>query len=288
VLIVKVVMNPIVVLKYGSSTVATDGAIAHLVRGISSVRRAGFDVIVVSSGAVRCGCQVLAWHERPTDVRKLQVAAAVGQPALLRRWQGELALVGLIAAQVLVSRVDCIDGKCSRHLGECLRQCLKQGNVVPIVNENDSVDLSELRFGDNDQMSAYVASLLGAKWLVLASDVSGWFSADPRVCADATLIPRVAYTEWCAINAHGGNASDDDGDGGDGDGGGDGGRTWGCGGVATKLQAAKYATTHACDTLLTHGHEMYDDVANVIAMLVSPENESSTSGTHFVARRLET
>ncbi|MGH9082387.1 MAG: glutamate 5-kinase, partial [Acidimicrobiales bacterium] len=185
------------VVKFGSSTVTTpDGgvdvaAIARLAGEIARARRDGHRVVVVSSGAVAAGWSVLGpGRPRPADPSVLQAVSAVGQHRLMRTWEDGLAAHGLTAGQVLLAAVDFAHRPQYLHARSTIATLLDLG-VVPVVNENDVVADEEIRFGDNDRLSALVAHLVRADLLVLLTDTAGLLTGDPRLVAEASLIEEV-------------------------------------------------------------------------------------------------
>jgi glutamate 5-kinase len=224
------VAEPIVVVKVGSSSVTTrDGEpdaaqLGRLCDQLAAIREGGTRVVVVSSGAIAVGLRALGHRERPSEMARLQAAAAVGQPLVVRAWQDALARHRLVAGQVLLDPADLFSRRQYLLARATFGALLDQG-AVPVVNENDAVADQEIRFGDNDQLAAVVAVLVGASHLVLLTDTRGVFTADPARFADATLIDEVTEIdhelELAAAATHGGS---------------------GTGGMASKLAAARLAT----------------------------------------------
>jgi glutamate 5-kinase len=167
-----------IVIKIGTNSLAGPGG--HLLTGrldslcdqVAALKAAGFEVILISSGAIGLGLGRLELDQRPTDLAGLQACAAVGQPCLMQAWQAALQAHGITAAQILLTRED-VRGR-RRHLAvrDTLEKLLSYG-AVPVVNENDTVSADEIRFGDNDILSALVASLVKADLLVLLSTIPG-------------------------------------------------------------------------------------------------------------------
>lgn len=206
----------------------------RIARQISDAVNEGKQVIVVTSGAVGAGLSRLGLTERPKTIPETQAAAAVGQGLLMQTYETLFSQYGHIVAQVLLTREDITDR--NRHLNarNTLVTLLKSG-VIPIINENDTVSVDELRFGDNDRLAALVSGLVDADLLVLLSDVDGVYDADPRSSEHAQLIPLITdATEW--FNVAGGPGS-----------------RFGSGGMATKLQAAHIATQAGCAVIIANG-----------------------------------
>jgi glutamate 5-kinase len=232
----------ILVVKVGSSTVTTpDGevdrdAVGRLCAEIAVQRRAGHQVVVVTSGAIACGWASLGRRgPRPDDPAVLQAVSAVGQHRLMRSWQDGLAAHGLLAGQVLLAPLDFAHRRQYLHARGTLRHLWTLG-VVPVVNENDAVADEEIRFGDNDRLSALVAHLVGADLLLLLTDAPGLLTADPRLDAEGTLIEEVVEFDQRLVDLAGGPGS-----------------SVGSGGMASKLAAAKIATWSGVTAVIADG-----------------------------------
>ncbi len=173
------------VVKVGSSSLVAgdgtldDGAVERTVEGVAESRRAGFPTVLVSSGAVAWGVSALGLTERPSDMPGLQAAAAVGQGRLMHRYSRAFESHGIVAGQVLLTRDVLANREQYLHARQALDRMLSVG-IVPVVNENDTVVIDELRMGDNDRLAAIVSHLVGASLLVILTDTDGLFSADPR------------------------------------------------------------------------------------------------------------
>ncbi|MEL6159103.1 MAG: glutamate 5-kinase [Cyanobacteria bacterium J06623_5] len=210
------------------------GTLGRLVETICALKRLGHQVILVSSGAVGVGCARLSIIERPKTMALKQAVAAVGQGRLMRMYDDFFTALSQPIAQVLLTRSDL--ARRSRYVNSyrTFRQLLQLG-VVPIVNENDTVAIDELKFGDNDTLSALVASLVGADYLFLLTDVDQLYSADPRQDPNAQPISRVQHIDQLEANI---GAS---------------GSSWGTGGMSTKIEAARIATAAGVHTVITQG-----------------------------------
>jgi glutamate 5-kinase len=219
----------IAVVKVGTSSITSDSgeideaALVKLCAELADARAAGHDVVLVSSGAIATGLPVLGFAKRPRDIGTLQAVAAVGQPRLMERLSTLLAVHDLVAGQVLLTPYDFGHRSQYLHARATLARLLDLG-VVPVVNENDTVADDEIRFGDNDRLAALVAHLVGADILVLLTDTSGVFTADPRLDSGASLIEEIREVD-AALEAVAGGA----------------GTARGSGGMASKLAAAKIA-----------------------------------------------
>ena len=217
---------------------STAEAISTLSASLAQCIAAGDRLVLVSSGAVGLGCQRLGMERRPVSLTGLQAAAAIGQGHLMSLYEEALAQHSIPVAQVLLTRADLADRRRYRSASATLHQLLEWG-VLPIVNENDTVSSVELRFGDNDTLSALVAAAIGADDLILLTDVASLYSADPRSDADARPITDVLHPSQIDALEKGA---------------GDGGR-WGTGGMTTKLAAARIATASGITVHLGDGRQ---------------------------------
>lgn len=231
------------VVKIGTSSLTkTSGylaiaVIASLVETLCALKHEGHHVILVSSGAVGVGCARLNLLERPKTISMKQAVAAVGQGRLMRVYDDFFTSLNQPIAQVLLTRTDLVQRSRYVNSYRTFRQLLQLG-VIPIVNENDTVAIEELKFGDNDTLSAQVASLVGADWLFLLTDVGRLYSADPRSDPDAKpihIVEHVEQLEDLQVRI------------------GDRGSQWGTGGMMTKIEAARIAANAGVRTVITDG-----------------------------------
>jgi glutamate 5-kinase len=217
------------VVKIGTSSVTSDNgelddaALLKLCGEVATARARGHEVVLVCSGAIAAGLPALGFRTRPTDVGLLQAIAAVGQPRLMERIGAILGHHDLLAGQVLLTPHDFGMRSQYLHARDTLRRLLDLG-VIPVVNENDTVADDEIRYGDNDRLAALVSHLVQADVLVLLTDTSGLFTADPRLDAEASLIEEIVEVD-AALEAVAGGT----------------GTARGSGGMASKLAAAKIA-----------------------------------------------
>jgi glutamate 5-kinase len=167
-----------------------DSRLINLCDGIAGLASDGLRVALVSSGAIAAGLEPLGLKSRPKDIPSLQAAAAVGQGLLLTRYANLLRARGLTTAQVLLTRYDFMQRSHYLNARNTLERLLADG-IVPIVNENDTVAVDEIRFGDNDLLAALVTSLIRARLLVLLTDTSGIHAADPRVSPSAPIFEEI-------------------------------------------------------------------------------------------------
>ena len=259
-----------VVIKIGSSLLTNAGAgldreaIVDWARQVGALRRGGIETLVVSSGAIAEGMKRLGWKRRPHAVNELQAAAAVGQMGLVQMWESCFAEVGLHTAQVLLTHDDL--GHRRRYLNArtTLKSLLELG-VVPVINENDTVVVDEIRFGDNDTLGALVTNLIEADALLILTDQKGLFSADPRRDPAARLV-ATGHAGDPALEAMAGGA----------------GTHIGSGGMLTKVLAAKRAARSGAHTAIAWGRE-----PEVLTRLLKGESIGTvlTAGTAPVAAR---
>jgi len=237
-----ILMFETIVVKIGTSSLTQPetgqlalSTIATLAETLSSLRRQGYRVILVSSGAVGVGCTRLGLTERPRTIALKQAVAAVGQGRLMRVYDDLFTILQQPIAQVLLTRSDLVQRSRYLNIYNTFQELLGLG-VIPVVNENDTVAVEELKFGDNDTLSAMVASLVQASWLFLLTDVDRLYSADPRSFPDAKPITLVNDMQELA---HLQTATK--------------GSQWGTGGMATKITAATIATAAGVRTVITEG-----------------------------------
>jgi glutamate 5-kinase len=232
-----------VVAKIGSSSLTAGRggldptAVARVAGNVASAWAAGRPCVLVSSGAVAAGLPALGVEDRPPDIPGLQAAAAVGQSRLMERYGSEFALRGLVTAQVLLTRDVLANRDQYLHSRQALERMLGMG-IVPIVNENDTVVVDELRLGDNDRLAAIVAHLVGAAMLVMLTDTGGLYSADPRFDDSARLLDAVRHTDVVLDGLESGRSG-----------------PLGSGGVATKVAAARMAAWSGIPTVIASAEE---------------------------------
>ncbi len=231
-----------VVIKIGSSSLThpqTGGLnfskMEHLVRAICDFRNSGLDVCLVSSGAIAVGREVIGIKERPSDLSIKQACAAVGQGRLMMTYQKLFGEYNQNSGQILMTKNTIINPVSRKNAANTFEELFGL-DVVPIVNENDTVSTYEMQFGDNDTLSAIVASLTKADLLILLSDIDGLYSDDPHKNPDAELIKEVTDIDGKVF----GMAKDSTGS------------NVGTGGMATKLMAAKIATYSGADMIIAN------------------------------------
>ncbi|TSA86081.1 glutamate 5-kinase [Deinococcus detaillensis] len=251
-----------VVLKLGTS-VLTGGSdrldrprMVDLVRQIAALQSGGHQVILVTSAAVLAGWEALGFPPRTRTVAEKQLLAAVGQGVLMHTYATLAEIYGLKVAQVLLTAADFRDRTRYLNARTTLDSCLAWG-VLPIINENDAVATAQLKVGDNDTLSAFVANLAEADLLVILTDAPGLYTADPRSHPDAVLIPEVSSIDASVWALAGGAGSHR-----------------GTGGMHTKIQAAEIATRAGTPVIVAPG-----DAENALLRAAAGE----AIGTRFVA-----
>lgn len=242
-----------VVIKIGSGVISTasgleDAQVRALSTDICHLLDRGLEVIVVSSGAIAAGKRQLGIIGRPQTIPQKQAAAAIGQTRIIREYQETFQALNYNVAQVLLTRDDLSNRRRYLNARNTVMTLLEYG-VTPIVNENDTVVVEEIRFGDNDNLSALVTNLVEADLLIILSDVDGLFEQDPAENPQAQLIPIVERVTK-EIEAMGGESKG----------------SLGTGGMSSKLKAAKRAALSGVGTLIVNGRS-----ANILARVFAGE-----------------
>ena len=251
-----------VVVKVGSSLVTNEGrgldaeAISLWGRQIAALRAGGKQVVMVSSGAIAEGMKRLGWPKRPHEIHEQQAAAAVGQMGLAQVYESCFRAHGLQTAQVLLTHEDLSDRRRYLNARSTLLTLLELG-VVPVINENDTVVTDEIKFGDNDTLGSLVANLIDADALIILTDQSGLFTADPRKDPQARLLSQVTAGDATLEGMAGGAGS-----------------SIGKGGMITKVLAAKRAASSGAHTVVASGR-----TPDVLVRLARGED----IGTRFIA-----
>ena len=253
-----------IVVKVGSSLVTAEGrgldhaALARWAEQIAALAEQGREVVLVSSGAIAEGIARLGWSKRPKAVNELQAAAAVGQMGLVQAYESIFRTHNLHAAQVLLTHEDLADRTRYLNARSTLRTLLEL-KVVPIINENDTVATDEIRLGDNDTLGALVTNLIEADCLIILTDQTGLYTADPRRDVTATLVSDALAGDPELERMAGGAGS-----------------SVGTGGMLTKILAAKRAARSGAHTVICSGRE-----ERVLLRLAAGE----TIGSQLVARQ---
>ena len=253
------------VVKIGSSTVVgADGKVNRAFIGgladqAAALRKLGWRLVVVSSGAIACGYPVLGFDRKPVgDLPSLQACASAGQCIISSAYDEEFHARELLTSLVLLTRHDTARRTSYLHARDALLRLVELG-VVPVVNENDTVTVDEIKFGDNDTLAALVSCLVSADLCVTLSDIDGLYTANPHTHPDAKLIPLVEEItpEVMALADGAGSAL-------------------GTGGMATKLRAARMVTGSGADMVIANGAhpELLYDIA-----------AGRSAGTRFAARK---
>ena len=231
------------VVKVGSSLVTDQGhgldhaALARWAEQIAELRRQSREVLLVSSGAIAEGMQRLGWKRRPRQLHEQQAAAAVGQMGLVQAYESGFRTHGLHAAQVLLTHDDLSDRRRYLNARSTLRTLLAL-DIIPVINENDTVAIEEIKFGDNDTLAALVTNLVEADVLVILTDQAGLFTGDPRRHAEATLVAEAKASDPDLERMAGGAGSH-----------------LGSGGMLTKVRAARRAARSGAHTVIASGRE---------------------------------
>ena len=265
------------VVKVGSSLVTDDGQgldharIASWAEQICELRRQGHEIILVSSGSVVEGLSRLGWNGRPEALNDLQAAAAVGQMGLIQAYESKFQQHDVHTAQVLFTHEDMADRQRYLNARSTLNRLLELG-VIPVVNENDTVAIEEIRFGDNDRLAALTANLVEADLLVILTDQPGMYDADPRESADIHLLDRVKVDDEALESmAHGSS-------------------THGRGGMLTKVQAARLAARSGTATFIAGGRDkqILQQIAagKKVGTLLCPSQEPLVARKQWLAGQL--
>lgn len=240
-----------IVVKVGTSTLTNEvgkkdlRAVDRLVCVLSDIQNMGYEVILVSSGAIAVGSNKLNLKSKPTSMRMKQATAAVGQCSIMFLYDKFFGDYDKTIAQILLNAEDIEQEEKEENLTNTFSALLEMG-IIPVVNENDSVSYTEIEseerlFGDNDMLSSVVAVLCKAKRLVILSDINELYDSDPRLYPNASLISKIEKIDESVYALAGGAGS-----------------RRGTGGMKTKLQAASLATSNGIDTIITNGKNPED------------------------------
>lgn len=265
------------VIKIGSSLITNEGqgldtkAMQGWAEQIAELRNQGKEILLVSSGAVAEGMARMGWSKRPHELHKLQAAAALGQMGLIQQFESCFQEHKIHTAQVLLTHEDLSDRQRYLNARSTLRTLLSLG-AIPIINENDTVATEEIRFGDNDTLAALVANLVEADVVIILTDQQGVYNKDPRTNNDAELISssHASDPELLKVAGDGGHL--------------------GCGGMRTKITAARRAARSGAATLIASGAEQ--DVLLKIARcetlgtLLTPDSSPIATRKQWLANQL--
>lgn len=264
-----------IVVKIGSGVLTNEEGVIDprflhgLAEQVAGLRQRGMDVVVVSSGAVAAGRLALGLPDRPRTLPQKQAAAAVGQSRLMRAYEEAFSSFGQTVAQILLTRDDLANRRRFQNARGTLDTLLACG-IIPIINENDTVVVDELKFGDNDNLSALVSNLVEAQLLLIMTDIDGLYTADPRTDPGATLIHQVGAVTREMERGAGGS-----------------GTSVGTGGMATKLAAAKKVVKSGVAAIIFAGRGE-GNLARVmngelVGTLFLPAGESLNRRKHWIA-----
>lgn len=252
-----------VVVKVGSSTLTHESGLLNLnqidilVRQLANLQNMDLEVTLVTSGAIAAGMGKLHLKKRPQTIPEKQAAAAVGQGILLHMYEKLFSEYGQTVAQILLTKEDLLDENRFSNCSNAMLSLLSQ-KVIPIINENDAVAVDEIKFGDNDTLSAEVAGLIGADLLIILSDINGFYDSNPKINKSARLIDFVEEITSEVETAAG-----------------DAGSKLGTGGMYTKIQAGKIASGYGTDMIIVNG-----SIPNILEQVIEGKNV----GTFFKAK----
>lgn len=267
------------VVKIGSALLTNDGAglnqknIKAWVEQIVALKKLGLEIVLVSSGAVAEGMSRLGITERPQAVHELQAAAAVGQMGLVQAYESEFSQYGMHTAQVLLTHDDLSNRQRYLNARGTIRSLLEL-NVIPVINENDTVVTDEIRFGDNDTLAALVVNLIEADHLVILTDQDGLFDKNPRTHSDAKIIQQADVNDSALdsmVESTGGK--------------------FGSGGMLTKLRAARLAARSGSNTIIASGCNLNNltsiHAAEDIGSLLFTNKKPDTAHKQWLAGHLQ-
>lgn len=270
-----------IVVKIGSSSLHHENSgrlnlikMEKLVRELCDIKNQGTDVCLVSSGAIAVGRKVIGIQERPKDLATKQACAAVGQARLMMVYQRLFGEYSQIASQILMTKSTMVNTVSRENAKNCFDELFRMG-IIPIVNENDTISTHEMQFGDNDSLSAVVASLTEADLLILLSDIDGLYTDDPHTNPDAVLIERVDDLGEDYLNM----AKDSTGS------------DVGTGGMSTKLKAAQIAMASGADMIIANGkdvgilHQIFE--GNFKGTLFKGKKDSSFNLNQYIEEHFE-
>ena len=267
-----------IVVKVGSSVLASverglhTEVFSHLSKEISDLKRKGYEVVLVSSGAVAAGMERLGYQTRPKSITQKQATAAVGQPRLMNLYHTFFSRHQEIVAQVLLTREDLSHRQRFLNARNTLLALLS-ASIIPIINENDTVAVDEFKVGDNDNLSALVTNLIEADLLIILTNIDGLCDADPRYHPAARCIPLIEDADVDLKGVAGGTSG-----------------LWNIGGMASKIQAAQKAARSGIPTVIASGakKEVLTQIVKgeEIGTLILPKLQRLSSRKHWIAFNL--
>ena len=264
-----------IVVKVGSSILASVEkglhyeAFSHLTKEISDLKRQGYEIVLVSSGAIAAGMEKLGYKTRPQAITQKQATAAVGQTRLMNIYENYFSRYQQMVAQVLLTHDDLSHRRRFLNARNTLLTLLELG-IIPIINENDTVVVDEIKFGDNDNLSALITNLVGADLLIILTDIEGLCDSDPRVNPNTHCIPLVEDIDANMEGIVGETKSE-----------------MSVGGMISKIQAAKKASRFGIPTVVARGtkdgilHQILK--GKEIGTLILSKGEALSSRKHWIA-----
>jgi len=268
-----------IVVKVGSSILASvekglrHDVFGHLTKEISELKRQGYEIVLVSSGAIASGMEKLGYKTRPQSITQKQATAAVGQTRLMNIYEGYFSRYQQMVAQILLTHDDLSHRRRFLNARNTLLTLLELG-IIPIVNENDTVVVDEIKFGDNDNLSALITNLIEADLLIILTDIDGLCDRDPRVHPDAKYIPLIEDIDADMGAIIGQTTSE-----------------MSVGGMASKIQAATKASRFGIPTVVACGtkREVLHQIlkGKEIGTLILPKVEALSSRKHWIAFNLK-
>jgi len=264
-----------IVVKVGSSILASVekglhyDVFSHLTKEISELKRQGYEIVLVSSGAIAAGMEKLGYKTRPQAITQKQATAAVGQTRLMNIYESYFSRYQQMVAQVLLTHDDLSHRRRFLNARNTLLTLLELG-IIPIINENDTVVVDEIKVGDNDNLSALITNLIGADLLIILTDIEGLFDSDPRVNPNARCISLVQDIDVDTEQIAGGTKSQTS-----------------VGGMVSKIQAARKASRFGIPTVVARGtkEEVLHQIlkGKEIGTLILPKSEALSSRKHWIA-----
>ncbi|MDD2370608.1 MAG: glutamate 5-kinase [Firmicutes bacterium] len=240
-----------VIVKVGTSTLTHENGtiniekMEQLVRGVADISNKGYEVILVSSGAVGAGVGKLHKKKKPSTLPEKQAVAAIGQVTLMHLYEKFFGEYNKVVGQILLTKDDLVNRKRNLNAKNTLLALLQLG-AIPIINENDTVAVDEIKVGDNDRLAAYVSALIDADLLIILSDIDGLYTTNPATCKDGVLVEKVEKIT-AEIESYAGCE----------------GSSFGTGGMMTKIQAAKIGTAAGVFVVIGNGNEK-NLISNVV------------------------
>jgi len=268
-----------IVVKVGSSILASRemglhrAVFSQLAKEISDLKSQGYEIILVSSGAIAAGMEKLGFQNRPQTITQKQAAAAVGQTRLMNIYENYFSRHQQTVAQVLLTHDDLSDRRRFMNARNTLQALLKLG-IIPIINENDTVAVDEIKVGDNDNLSALITNLIEADLLIILTDIDGLCDSDPRLNPQARCIPLIEDVDMGMEGIIGGTGGE-----------------WRVGGMVTKVEAARKVSRFGSPTIIARGtkegilHQIL--AGKEIGTLILPKEEALSSRKGWIAFHLK-